>query len=64
MAFRDALNKAAGESDKTSERVQLGKRRRARKGRYHGGPRAYGLPGWEPIPPGWEEGDPRERVPA
>ena len=64
MAFRDALNKAAGESDKTSERVQLGKRRRARKGRWHGGPRAYGLPGLEPKPPGWEEGDPRERVSA
>jgi DNA invertase Pin-like site-specific DNA recombinase len=64
MAFRDATNKAAGESDKTSERVQIGKKRRARKGRYHGSPRAYGLPGWEPKPPGWEEGDPLERVPA
>jgi hypothetical protein len=53
---------AAGESDKISERVKRGKLRRARKGRSHGGPRAFGMPGYEQAPPGWEPGDPRTPV--
>ncbi|MGI9002210.1 MAG: recombinase family protein [Pseudonocardia sp.] len=61
--FREAMVAAAGESDKISEWVKRGKVRRARKGRYHGGGRAYALPGNEPAPPGWEIGDPRERTP-
>ena len=60
--FRDAMNAAAYESDKISERVKRGKLRRARKGRVHGGGRAFGMPGAAPAPPGWEAGDPRERV--
>lgn len=62
--FREAMVAAAGESDKSSERVKRGKLRRARKGRVHGGPRAYGLAGMAPAPPGWEPGDPRTPVPA
>jgi DNA invertase Pin-like site-specific DNA recombinase len=60
--FRDAMNAAAYESDKISERVKRGKLRRARKGRHHGGGRAFGMPGLAPPPKGWEPGDPRERV--
>jgi DNA invertase Pin-like site-specific DNA recombinase len=61
--FREAMVAAARESDKISERTKRGNYRRARRGRSHGGPRAFGLPGWAPVPPGWEPGDPRERVP-
>jgi site-specific DNA recombinase len=61
--FREAMVAAARESDKISERTRRGNYRRARRGRNHGGPRAFGLPGWAPVPPGWEPGDPRERVP-
>jgi hypothetical protein len=63
-SFRDAVNKAAAESDKTSERVKVGNRRKARRGRKPGSARGFGMPGWEPTPPGWEEGDPRTPVPA
>lgn len=61
--FRESMVAAAGESDKISERVIRGKLRRARKGRAHGGPRPFGMPGYEPAPPGWEPGDPRTVVP-
>jgi len=60
--FRDAMKAAAYESDKISERVKRGKLRRARKGRVHGGGRSYGMPGNAPRPPGWEPGDPLERI--
>jgi len=63
-AFRESMVAAAAESDKISERVQRGKLRRARKGRHHGGPRAWGMPGYLPAGPGWERGDPRTPVPA
>jgi site-specific DNA recombinase len=63
-SFRDAVNKAAAESDKTSERVKVGNRRKARRGRKPGSARGFGMPGWEPALPGWEEGDPRTPVPA
>ncbi|HEY4004340.1 MAG TPA: recombinase family protein [Pseudonocardia sp.] len=63
-AFRDAVNKAAGESDKISERVGVGKRRKARRGRNPGNTRGFAMPGWEPTPPGWEEGDPRTPIPV
>jgi DNA invertase Pin-like site-specific DNA recombinase len=62
--FRDAMNAAAYESDKISERVKRGKLRRARKGRVHGGGRTFGLPGNAARPKGWEPGDPREAVGA
>jgi site-specific DNA recombinase len=61
--FRESMVAAAAESDKISERVKRGKLRRARKGRHHGGLRAFGMPGWAPKPEGWEAGDPRELVP-
>jgi len=57
--FREAMVAAAGESDKISERVKRGKLRRARKGRHHGGGRAFGMPGNLPAPADWEPGDPR-----
>jgi DNA invertase Pin-like site-specific DNA recombinase len=60
--FREAMVAAAGESDKISERVKRGKLRRARKGRPHGGLRAFGMPGLGPKPDGWEPGDPRTTV--
>jgi site-specific DNA recombinase len=60
--FREAMVAAARESDKISERVKRGKLRRARRGRHHGGPRAFAIPGWAPVGPDWEQGDPRERV--
>jgi site-specific DNA recombinase len=63
-AFRDAMNKAATESDKISERVKRGKKRRARKGHHAGGQRGYGMPGLEAKPKGWQKGDPRVSVPA
>lgn len=62
--FRDDMVTAAAESDKISERVRRGKRRRARRGRLAGGQRGYAMPGWLPAPPGWEPGDPREPMPA
>ena len=61
--FREAMVAAAGESDKISERVTRGKLRRARKGRAHGGSRAFGMPGFLPKPEGWLPGDPRVPVP-
>jgi DNA invertase Pin-like site-specific DNA recombinase len=63
-AFRDAVNKAAAESDKISERVGGAKRRKARRGRNPGCTRGFGMPGWEPTPLGWEEGDPRTPIPV
>jgi site-specific DNA recombinase len=60
--FRDAMNAAAYESDKISERVKRGKLRRARKGRHHGGARSYAMPGYLPAPEGWERGDVRTLV--
>ena len=63
-AFRESMVAAAAESDKISERVRRGKLRRARKGRHHGGPRAWGMPGYLPPEPGWERGDPRTPVSA
>jgi len=62
--FRESMVAAAGESDKISERVKRGKVRRARKGRHHGGGRAFGLPGLLAPGPGWEPGDLREAAPA
>src|SRR6266542_886141 len=62
--FRESMVAAAGESDKISERVKRGNLRRARKGRHHGGGRAFGMPGNLPTPAGWEPGDQREPVPA
>lgn len=56
--FRESMVAAAGESDKISERTKRGKVRRARKGRHHGGYRAFGMPGNLPAAPGWEQGDP------
>ncbi|OLT15492.1 hypothetical protein BJF78_02155 [Pseudonocardia sp. CNS-139] len=68
-AFRDAINKAAAESDFTSERVKRGNARRIKRGRSLGGIRGYGTPGLAPKPDDWEAGDPRypespERVEA
>ncbi|MGI5131607.1 recombinase family protein [Pseudonocardia sp. CA-107938] len=63
-AFREDMVKAAAESDKTSERVKFGKRRKARRGRVKGGHRSFAMPGWLPVGPEWEPGDDRERVPA
>jgi site-specific DNA recombinase len=60
MAFRDALNKAAGESDKTSERVQLGKRRGLARAATTAGAALMDYLGWSQSCPG----DPRERAPA
>nr|MDT0663722.1 recombinase family protein [Micromonospora sp. DSM 115978] len=63
--FRKEMVDAAGESDKISERVRRGKRRKASRGRNpHGGGRGFAMPGWEPAPPGWEVGDPRTPVAA
>lgn len=62
--FRDAMVRAAGESDTISERTRDGKRRRASRGRSLGGRRGYGKPGWLPVGPDWERGDPREPIPA
>ena len=62
-AFREAIVKAAQESDKISERVTIGKRRRARRGLAAGGSRGYGMPGLLPKPQGWRKGDPRIPVP-
>jgi site-specific DNA recombinase len=53
-AFRNAMNRAAEESDRNSERIQRGKLRRARKGRVHGGIRGYAMPGFGPKPDGWD----------
>jgi len=47
-AFRNAMNRAAEESDRNSERIRRGKLRRARKGRVHGGVRGYAMPGFGP----------------
>ena len=60
--FRESMVAAAAESDKISERVKRGKLRRARKGRHHGGARAFAMTGWAPKPAGWEPGDPRPMV--
>ncbi|CAO5166733.1 site-specific DNA recombinase [Frankia sp. AiPs1] len=63
--FRKEMVDAAAESDKISERVQRGKRRKARRGKDpHGGQRGFGMPGYLPNPPGWEPGDPRTPVDA
>lgn len=62
-AFRDVMVKAAGESDRVSERVINGKRRTARRGRRNGGWRAFAMPGLAPVGPEWEPGDKRETVP-
>jgi hypothetical protein len=56
--------KAAGESDKISERTRDGKQRRANRGRVHGGHRGYGMPGWFSVGADWERGDPRDPIPA
>lgn len=61
--FREDMVAAAAESDKISERVRRGKLRRARKGRRHGGARAFAEDGWLPKPEGWEPGDPRDPAP-
>jgi|GEM_PF-987933 len=61
-AFRDAMTAAAAESDKISERVARGKRRRARRGTNPHGPKGFGVDRWTPAPPGWERGEPREWV--
>jgi DNA invertase Pin-like site-specific DNA recombinase len=62
--FRDDMVAAARESDKISERTRNGRARRAKRGRGAGGQRALGMPGWFPVGPEWEKGDPREAVPA
>jgi DNA invertase Pin-like site-specific DNA recombinase len=62
--FREAMVTAASESDKISERTRDGKQRRANKGRHMGGTRGYGMPGWFPVGPDWERGDPRDPIPA
>ncbi|MCI0690008.1 MAG: recombinase family protein [Sporichthyaceae bacterium] len=61
--FREAMVAAAGESDKMSERCLRGQLRRARRGKQAGGPRRFAQPGYVLLPPGWEKGDPRDRVP-
>jgi len=61
-AFRDAMTKAAYESDKISERTKRGKRRKARNGKWVFGARGYAMPRWAPPPPDWEPGDPRAMV--
>lgn len=60
--FREAMVAAAGESDKISERVKGGKRRRAKMGLVAGGLRGFAMPGWAPPRPGWKKGEPRERA--
>jgi site-specific DNA recombinase len=60
--FRDAVQKAAYESDKNSERTKEGKRRKAERGRSNGTKRAFGCPGLGPKPEGWEPGDPRPHI--
>lgn len=62
--FRDDMVAAARESDKISERTRNGRARRAKRGRGAGGQRAFGMPGWFPVGPEWEKGDPREAIPA
>ncbi|OLB82025.1 MAG: hypothetical protein AUI14_01360 [Actinobacteria bacterium 13_2_20CM_2_71_6] len=61
--FREAMVAAAGESDKISERVRRGKLRKARRGKPSGGGRGFGMPGWAPVPAGWEPGDARVKAP-
>jgi DNA invertase Pin-like site-specific DNA recombinase len=61
--FRKEMVDAAGESDKISERVRRGQRRKARRGFRFNGDRGFAMPRWEPRPDGWERGDPRTRVP-
>jgi DNA invertase Pin-like site-specific DNA recombinase len=63
-AFRDAMNKAAHESDKISERSRRGKRRKGRSGIWVFGSRGYAMPRFAPTPAGWEMGDPRPMVDA
>jgi DNA invertase Pin-like site-specific DNA recombinase len=61
--FRKEMVDAAAESDKTSERSRRGKRRKASRGRNpFGGPRTFGLPGYLPVPAGWEPGDERHKI--
>jgi DNA invertase Pin-like site-specific DNA recombinase len=62
--FRDAMNAAAHESDKISERVARGKRKKARRGKSNASYRGYAMPGYLPNPEGWEPGEPRTPVPA
>jgi hypothetical protein len=52
MAVRDATNKAAGKSDKTSERVKIGKRRRAARAATTVAPAPTGFPGGNRNRPG------------
>lgn len=62
--FRDAATAAAYESDKTSRRSRRGNALKAASGRYLHTFRPFGMDGLLPKPEGWQEGDPRERVPA
>lgn len=62
--FRNDMTAAARESDKISQRVSRGKRKRALSGRSNAAWRPYALPGYAAKPAGWRTGDPREQAPA
>lgn len=62
--FRDAMTAAAFESDKTSQRVTRGKRKKAARGKSNASWRGFGLPGYAPKPEDWSPGEPRELVSA
>lgn len=61
--FRNDMTTAANESDKISERVRRGKRRKALRGRSNASRRGFARFGYLPVPEGWEPGDPRQEVP-
>jgi DNA invertase Pin-like site-specific DNA recombinase len=61
--FREDMVHAASESDKLSQRIKDGKKRRVRKGKLPSGQRGYGMQRLAPKPDGWNADDPRERVP-
>jgi DNA invertase Pin-like site-specific DNA recombinase len=61
--FRDAMTAAAHESDKISERVRRGKRKKARRGLSNASHRGFAMPGYLPNPPDWTPDQPRIWVP-
>ena len=62
-SFRNAMVRAAEESDKISERTSRGKARKASRGRSNASWRAFGQPGNYLRPTDWESGDPECPVP-
>lgn len=62
--FRDAMNAAAHESNKTSERTRRGKQKKAvRRGRSNATIRGFGVAGYLRRPENWEPGDEVQMVP-